>query len=249
MSFLLSKRWLGFAVFCVLLATLCVFLGRWQFHRGEDRKATNARVAAAMAREPIALEDLTVGAEHEWTRITATGEFDQQHIVTVRYAQREGVPGVDVVAPFVLADGSAILVDAGWFQTENRAEAPANIPALPTGELTIEGWWRVNSAANQLAVTPAAHQVRAIDSRAWKVPVDLHSGWVNLQSPQVQGLAPEHTPSMSNGPHFAYGIQWWFFGALAIFGFGWLARAEKIERDKKQRKAQATTQAKATKSA
>ena len=27
---------------------------------------------------------------------------------------------------------------------------------------------------------------------------------------------------MDEGPHFFYGLQWWFFGALAIFGFGYL---------------------------
>ena len=30
----------------------------------------------------------------------------------------------------------------------------------------------------------------------------------------------------SEGPHFFYGLQWWFFGALAIFGFGYLAYDE-----------------------
>ena len=29
-------------------------------------------------------------------------------------------------------------------------------------------------------------------------------------------------PELNNGPHFFYGLQWWFFGALAIFGFFYL---------------------------
>jgi hypothetical protein len=29
-------------------------------------------------------------------------------------------------------------------------------------------------------------------------------------------------PELNNGPHFFYGLQWWFFGVLAIFGFGYL---------------------------
>ena len=28
---------------------------------------------------------------------------------------------------------------------------------------------------------------------------------------------------LNNGPHFFYGLQWWFFGLLALFGFGYLA--------------------------
>ena len=30
-------------------------------------------------------------------------------------------------------------------------------------------------------------------------------------------------PELNNGPHFFYGLQWWFFGVLAVFGFCYLA--------------------------
>jgi cytochrome oxidase assembly protein ShyY1 len=29
-------------------------------------------------------------------------------------------------------------------------------------------------------------------------------------------------PDLGEGPHFFYGLQWWFFAALAVFGFGYL---------------------------
>ena len=35
-------------------------------------------------------------------------------------------------------------------------------------------------------------------------------------------LEPAELPDLGNGPHFFYGLQWWFFGLLAIFGFGYL---------------------------
>ena len=34
-------------------------------------------------------------------------------------------------------------------------------------------------------------------------------------------------PDLGNGPHFFYGLQWWFFGLLAVFGFGYLAWDER----------------------
>ena len=45
-------------------------------------------------------------------------------------------------------------------------------------------------------------------------------------------------PDLGNGPHFFYGLQWWFFGVLAVFGFGYLAYDE--------RRSSAPTQAAAT---
>ncbi len=39
-------------------------------------------------------------------------------------------------------------------------------------------------------------------------------------------LVPADPPDLSNGPHFFYALQWWSFGLLAMFGFGYLAWEE-----------------------
>ena len=39
-------------------------------------------------------------------------------------------------------------------------------------------------------------------------------------------LMKAELPDLSNGPHFFYGLQWWFFGVLAVFGFFYLAYDE-----------------------
>jgi hypothetical protein len=53
-------------------------------------------------------------------------------------------------------------------------------------------------------------------------------------------LEPVELPELNNGPHFFYGLQWWFFGVLAVFGFFYLLwdewrngpRAERAEGSK-----------------
>lgn len=227
MGFLLSRRWLGFAVFVVVLAIAFYYLGQWQFHRAEDRSDRNDRVRAALAADPIALSDLEPGESAEWTRVQVSGSFDPQHVVTVRYMSRDGAPGVDVVAPFVTDAGEAILVNLGWLSTDNSGAKPDSIPQAPAGDLTIEGWWRLDSNASEKATVPVDDQVRAIDSRVWDTPYTLQPGWLHLQSPDVNGLIAEPVPDLGGGPHLAYGLQWWFFAILAVFGFFWFARAEK----------------------
>jgi cytochrome oxidase assembly protein ShyY1 len=66
----------------------------------------------------------------------------------------------------------------------------------------------------------------------------LFSGYVALgrQSPDAADpLVPADLPDLGEGPHLFYGIQWWFFGALALFGFGYLAW------DERRRKPDGTT--------
>jgi len=43
-----------------------------------------------------------------------------------------------------------------------------------------------------------------------------------LRRVEAQPHRTELPDDTSNGPHFFYGLQWWFFGALAVFGFFYL---------------------------
>ncbi len=72
---------------------------------------------------------------------------------------------------------------------------------------------------------------RAISSKEIGPALDreVYGGFVDLRSedpPAETALEPAELPELNNGPHFFYGLQWWFFGVLAIFGFGYLAYDE-----------------------
>ena len=66
------------------------------------------------------------------------------------------------------------------------------------------------------------------------LPYPLYRGFLDLadESPRpATTLEPAELPDdTSNGPHFFYGLQWWFFGALAVFGFCYLAWDELRQR-------------------
>ncbi|MFT4188002.1 MAG: SURF1 family protein [Aeromicrobium sp.] len=246
--FLASARWIGFAIFVVLLAGVCVRLGLWQFGKVDDRLERNTLIEAHLGSEPVPLDEVvapgdTVDAGQEWTVVSATGRYDVDHEVTVKYMSRDGRPGVDVVTPLVLSDGTALLVDRGFIDTERTNERPEAIPEPPEGEVEVSGWLRVDSGAAGDAVRVHDGQIRAVSSVgiADDLPYDLRSGYVNLQeqTPTTDGLQAEPVPDLSQGPHFFYGLQWWFFASLAVVGYFWFARAERIERRKNAAQASA----------
>ena len=240
LGFLLSRRWIGFAVFVVVLAAICVRLGFWQIHRLDHRLDENAVITRHLAADPVPLSRVLSPGEEvddrsEWTRVRATGTYDVEHEVTVAFTTREGAPGVDVVTPLVMSDGTAVLVDRGWLSTTNTRARPKNVPAPPTGEVTVVGWLRQNNGADDNAVEPMDGQVRAISSKgmASDVPHDLVDGYLNLRSQKpaaARPLALEPRPELGQGPHFFYALQWWFFGGLAVLGLFWFARDELKER-------------------
>lgn len=236
---MLSARWLGFLLFVVVLAGVCTRLGFWQIHRLEHRLDRNKVITAHFTADPVPLSTAlppraTVDDVSEWTRVTASGTYDVAHQVTVKFSTRDGAPGVDVVTPLVLADGSAVLVDRGWIETDNTVKRPT-VPAPPTGPVEIEGWLRQDNGAGDDAVKPVDGQVRAISSKGMAdfVPQQLSDGYVDLQQQTPSAgtaLAPEPKPELGQGPHFFYALQWWFFALLAVVGYFWFARAEAKER-------------------
>jgi cytochrome oxidase assembly protein ShyY1 len=235
LRFLASRRWILLAVAVVLLTYLAVILGQWQFHRLADRKASNAVTERNEAAAPAPVERVLapaqpVAADDEWRLVEATGTYAAEDTVIVRYRTRKGTSGVEVVVPLVLADGTALLVDRGWTMTDNvGAASPDDVPAPPPGEVRVVGWVRADATGDSTAVTDRS--TRAISSAAIGRALDrpVLGGFVNLQSedpPPTEPLAPVELPDLGNGPHFFYGLQWWFFGALAVFGFCYLAYDE-----------------------
>ncbi|MEV7396296.1 SURF1 family protein [Aeromicrobium sp. NPDC092404] len=237
--FLLSVRWIGFAVFVLVLAAVCTRLGFWQFHRLEHRLDQNTIVRAHLEQDPVELSQAlrpgdSVDDDSEFTQVQATGTYDVEHEVTVKFTTRDGAPGVDVVTPFVLSSGEAVLVDRGWQESRNTVARP-DVPAPPAGEVTITGWLRKDSGAQGEAVRPIDGQIRAISSKGFarSVPYDLLEGYLNLRSEDpapAEKLAAEPRPDLGQGPHFFYALQWWFFALLAVVGYFWFARSEAKER-------------------
>jgi cytochrome oxidase assembly protein ShyY1 len=229
--FLLSRRWVLFALVVGVLCYATWWLGEWQFHRLADRKDSNAVVRANEDKAPAPAADVLapgrqVGEDDEWRLVTATGTYDTDDTVIVRYRTRDGASGIDVVVPLVTADGTALLVDRGWTAADNKGAGPDDVPAPPSGEVTVEGWVRADATGDSASVSD--HSARAISSEQIGAALDreLYGGFVELKSEDgapAASLEPVELPELDNGPHFFYGLQWWFFGVLAVFGFFYLA--------------------------
>ncbi len=242
--FLLSRRWVLFALAIVVVGYGTWWLGEWQFGRLDDRLERNAVVRANETKDPAPVAEVLapgepVAADEEWRVVTATGTYAVDDTVVVRYRTRDGVGGVDAVVPLVTADGTALVVDRGWMPTDNRAVAPDRLPAPPSGEVTITGWVRADGSGSSTEVTDRS--TRAISSGAIGTAIDreVYGGFVDLRSEDPEPAEPleqAELPELDNGPHFFYGLQWWFFGILAIGGFAYLAWDERRNGPRRDRR-------------
>lgn len=230
LRFLVSRRWILLFVAVLLLGYLAWWLGEWQFHRLADRKERNAiternEVADAVPVGEVLASGRPVAKTDEWRLVTATGAYDVADTVVVRYRTRDGESGVDVVVPF-RTDTGTVLVDRGWLATEDSTPSVDDLPAPPAGTTTIVGWVRADDDGGSTGVSDGS--TRSISSVAIGdyLDQDLLGGFLDLKSEDPapdQPLERAELPDLGNGPHFFYGLQWWFFGLLAGGGFLYLA--------------------------
>lgn len=234
LSFLFTRRWIVFLIVILLLALGAWRLGEWQFHRLDARKASNEIVERNTSADPVAVEDvltpgLAVDPEDQWLPVTATGEYDVENTVVVRYRTREGKSGVDLVVPLVTETGTSLLVDRGWVATANSGARPDDVPDPPAGTVTVVGWVRKDASGDSTKVSDKSTRSISSSHIADALGITVYGGFVDLVSedpPPEQAPALGETPELNNGPHFFYGLQWWFFGLLALLGFAWMAYDE-----------------------
>jgi cytochrome oxidase assembly protein ShyY1 len=234
LRFLLSRRWVAFFLVVVMLGYATWWLGRWQFHRLEDRQHDNAVVERNEDAPPVAVGEVLapgreVDPDDEWRMVTATGSYLADETVIVRYRTRDGASGVDVVVPLQTDAGPALLVDRGWLATDNSGATPDAVPAPPAGEVTVTGYVRKDATGDSAKVDDQSTRSISSEQIGPAIGREVYGGFVDLATedpaPQTP-LVKAGLPDLGSGPHFFYGLQWWFFGLLAVFGFFYLAYDE-----------------------
>ncbi|WP_232828065.1 SURF1 family cytochrome oxidase biogenesis protein [Kribbella monticola] len=239
---LLNPRWIVTAVLVLLLAGVCVELGRWQLHRLDERKSRNEVTRSNLAAPPAPIADIVgpdhvIGQQHDWRTVVVTGRYDAAKQVVIRYRNLSDRPGFEIVTPLELDDGTAVLVDRGFLPRQGSELAPMSIPAAPSGEVTVTGRLRRSEhgghTSGGVPVDGTARLINGPDfSKALGLP--LYDGYVIVdkqQPPSDPAFDTFPGPEIDNGPHFFYALQWFFFALMAIGGLVYFSRRD-VQDDK-----------------
>lgn len=238
----MSRRWLTALAVAAIFAVACVFLGRWQWHRHEDKAARAQRISSHYFASPVPLSTVLPGPgadlprAAEWTRVTATGRYAASSLMLVRNRPNNGVFGYEVVVPIELADGASLLVDRGWIANGRSASEPSTVPATPTGVITVTGWLRPGepSSGRRLPSGQLA-SINLAEARA-QTGATLYGAYLILRDevgPPGEPITrpqPLERPDTGKGPHLAYALQWWLAAPVGFVLVFVGARREHLER-------------------
>lgn len=219
-----EPRWLRGLAVAVLIALVCCVLGRWQWHRREDRLAANEPLVANYGAAPVDVTSvLPAGTdlpdEDVWTQVRVSGTYDTDAQVLVRNRPRDEQTGYEVLVPLVLADGTALLVDRGWVPAGDDSARPDAVPAAPAGTVVVTAHLR--QFEEQRRGTTPDGQVGSIaqESVTEATGLDLLGGYGLLESEDpapASSPARAVAPSVDEGPHLAYTVQWFGFALTSL---------------------------------
>lgn len=213
-------------------------LGFWQLDRLAERRAYNAHLEERLAARPVPVTRLPPdsGAGH-YRRITARGVYDYSAQVALAPRSRQGSPGVHVLTPLRLEGDTIVMVNRGWVyspdartidQTRWREHEGDTVAVVGyaetwTGAATNEARKEVRSAG------VALRAVRVLDSarvaRLVGAPIQPYY-LVQTSDSATSATAPVRLgePSLDEGSHRNYAIQWFSFTCIALIGGALLVR-------------------------
>lgn len=223
---LLRRRLLPLHLALVVVLAGTGTAGWWQLDAWRHEQADDVAQRAGLQPVPLAAvlgPDEAFAGEDEGVPVEVEGRYApaaQQFLVSGR--EQDGREGFWVLSPLRVdgtAPPSALLVVRGW-------TADPSLPPVPAGPVTETGVLQPGEEGSATVGADRVVDAVRIPALVNAVDGDLYSAFLVRTStststggPDLQPVTPPAAdPSWSAGlRNLAYALQWWLFGAFAVF--------------------------------
>jgi surfeit locus 1 family protein len=143
-------------------------------------------------------------------RVVARGVYDFSAERTWPGRSFQGTPGVALITPLRLADGSAVLVDRGWAPSPDAFHIDHTLYREPD-----------TAIVTGIALIPPRGRGDVAVAGFLPFVIQLETP----EPPPNRGLPRRWPPAvLDDGPHLLYAIQWFSFALIALVGTAVLIR-------------------------
>ena len=236
-------RWLSWFVLASLFAAACVGLATWQFDRRDLAVSKIQRMVENYEKTPIEyglISDLTLDqvTRYEWTPVQLKGAYLTDNELLVRNRPIAGQPGFLQIVPLKLLSGEVVILERGWIPADSDL-APA-VSMTPAQEpKTLIARVRLSELTpNRDSPTGFATSIH-LESLNELLGLDIEQQFylrLISESPgEPSSPQPLRKPTLDEGNHLSYAVQWILFALMGFFALFWAIRQEReyrrIEKD------------------
>jgi surfeit locus 1 family protein len=205
-------------------------LGRWQWHRADEKRALAAAFVAGAADFSSELGRRSMVDLPRYTQLRVHGRYEPEHQFLLDNMTHAGKAGYQVLTPFRLDDGRLLLVNRGWVALPGeRRDVLPEVTVSDTGALNIGGrtdalpvaglasgqaapgtdpaWPKRTSFPTMAQLSASLGQ--SLESRQLLLAPGEPHGYLRDWQDASVGFPPER--------HVSYAVQWWGLGALSLF--------------------------------
>ena len=193
-------------------------------------------VQANYDQPPVPLSELdwvTVDGEptNEWRTVTVSGFYLVEDALIVRNRPLSGQPGFLQLVPLQLPNGSILMIERGWLAAGDPVTTPASNPLPDTQqrELTV----RLRAAEQDLGRAAVKGQLASLNFEALRdqygssLITEFYGRLVSESPWMASNPRPMPKPSLNEGNHISYALQWILFGIMAFIALFWAIRNER----------------------
>lgn len=225
-------RW---GLLVVAFVTACWYLSQWQFDRQAEVVAQNKLIEANYNAETKPIADV-IKPQQDWDSylefrsVTVSGQYLPEQSYLVRNRPLNAYPGFLQLVAFRTDSGTVIWVERGWLPTGSVSDTPDEIPLVNGQSRTLQ--LRLRAVEPELDRTAPAGQLSSIylGKISLYVDGDVYTqayGRLVSESPALPTGEKIAKPSLSEGNHLSYALQWILFGLMAIGAVVWTLSQER----------------------
>jgi surfeit locus 1 family protein len=233
-SFLFRPKWIAFHLLVFGAIAAMIWLAFWQLRRLDERRSFNDRVTERIDQPPAPLGEVLAAAGDdpasiEWRQVIVRGTYLPDQVIWFNRSQ-DGVAGDNVLTALVTPDGESgtdttVVVNRGFVVLGTE------VPDAPTGDVELLARVRVPQERQRGELTDAADgaepltEVRRVDlgQLAAQLPAPVAPVYLDLIDSRPE-LGPEDPlpvppPTLDEGPHLSYAVQWFIFATCVLIGW------------------------------
>jgi len=237
-------KWTLSSILVILGVFVLIRLGFWQLDRLDQRRKFNDHYLKQISLKPIDLNVKPIPkslADMEYREISVSGYYDFENEIYLQNQANQNEPGYRVVTPLLIDNSeSAVFIERGWISFtdfENMEE----INEKYDQKQSISGIIRNPESNDKILESETSTDNQQnfylyvdINSLQTKTDYELLPIYIQQKGENEYGKPIPQIAEIeiSEGPHFGYAIQWFFFASLLGFGYPFFVRKQLNEKNR-----------------